>query len=256
MNILFLGDVVGAVGRVMVQSHLAQLKQQERIDLVIVNGENSAHGKGITTKIYHQFKAMGVDVITLGNHAFSKGEILESMKECSMLVRPFNLDGCTAGRGFLQVEVKGLSVLVVNLCGTVFMDHVEKTPYQAMDEIMEEQQADIYFVDLHAEATAEKSIFWNYFKEKVQVVVGTHTHIQTADERVESGSAFITDVGMCGAYDSVLGRDTDEVLKLTIHKEATHYTPANGAGMLNGVVVEVDEVSKKATAIKRIQIRP
>ncbi len=256
MRILFLGDVVGAVGRQTVQSHLAQLKQDEKIDLTIINGENSAHGKGITSKIYRQFMDMGVDVITLGNHAFSKGEILTSMHECPYLIRPLNLGKCEAGKGYVQVVVNGLSVTIINLCGKVFMDHVEKTPYDAMEEVLEDISSDIYFVDLHAEATAEKSIFWNYFKEKVQVVVGTHTHVQTADERVEKGSAFISDVGMCGSYDSILGRDTDEVLRYTIHKESTHYTPSSKEGILSGVVVEIDEKTKKAISIHRIQYRP
>lgn len=256
MKILFLGDVVGAVGRDLVQSHLAQIKQQEQIDLTIINGENSAHGKGITSKIYHQFTSWGVDIVTLGNHAFSKGEILMTMAECSHLIRPFNFPECKIGKGYDTVIVKGLSVTVINLSGKVFMDRIEETPYAAMKRILQEVKSDIYFVDLHAEATAEKSIFWNIFRDKVQVVVGTHTHVQTADERIQDGSAFITDVGMCGVYDSILGRDTQEVLGYTIYNELTHYTPATGEGLLCGVVIEIDEITKKTVAIKRIQIRP
>ncbi len=256
MRILFLGDIVGAVGRFVVQTHLALLKEQEKIDLVIVNGENSAHGKGITSKIYKQLMDYGVDIVTLGNHAFSKGEILTTIDDCPNLIRPENLKPKRLGKSWVTKEVSGMTVTVVNLCGKVFLDKVEESPYDAMEELLEEIHSDIIFVDLHAEATAEKSIFWHAFRSRVQAVVGTHTHIQTADERVEEGSAFISDVGMCGAYHSILGRDIEEVLKYTIYKEPTHYTPAKGEGILSGVVIEIDEKTKKAVKIKRIQIRP
>ncbi|MFV0380218.1 MAG: TIGR00282 family metallophosphoesterase [Anaerorhabdus sp.] len=256
MKILFLGDIVGATGREIVLSHLANIKRDNDIDLVIANGENSAHGKGITSKIYRQLISGGVDVITLGNHAFSKGEILNTMHECPKLIRPQNLLGYTSGKGYITVTVDDLSVTIVNLCGKVFMDLVDKNPYDTMDDILNEVKSDIYFVDIHAEATAEKSIFWNYFKEKVQIVVGTHTHVQTADERIECGSAFISDVGMCGSYYSILGRDTEEVLKYVIYKERTHYTPSVGPAILCGVIIEIDNESKKAVKIDRLQIRP
>lgn len=256
MNILFLGDVVGSVGRQVLEKHLKSIQAEEQIDFTIVNGENAAHGKGITSRIAQQLTAIGIDVITLGNHAFSKGEILTTIGDCPNLIRPMNLLPLDIGKSVIVKEVCGLRIAVINLCGKVFMDRVDKTPYECMDEILRNVQADIYFVDLHGEATAEKQIFWHHYRKQVQAVVGTHTHVQTADECVVLGSAYITDAGMCGAYDSILGRDRDEVLSHVIHGEYTHYTPAKGEGILCGVVIEIDEISKKATSIKRIQLRP
>jgi 2',3'-cyclic-nucleotide 2'-phosphodiesterase len=256
MKILFLGDVVGSVGRSMVIQHLKQIQEDEKIDFTICNGENAAHGKGITSRIYRQFRDCGIDVVTLGNHAFSKGELLTTMNECENLVRPMNLLPADIGKSVIVKNVCGLKVAVVNLCGVIFLDRIDVTPYECMDKILKTTDADIYFVDLHAEATAEKQTFWHNYRNRVQVVVGTHTHVQTADECVVNGSAYITDVGMCGVYDSILGRDKDEVLAHVVHGEFTHYTPAKGDGMLCGVVINIDETTKKATEIKRIQIRP
>lgn len=256
MKILFLGDVVGSVGRSIVNQHLKQIQEDEKIDITILNGENAAHGKGITSRIYHQFMSIGVDVITLGNHAFSKGELLTTMEECPNLIRPMNLLPADIGKSVLIKEVCGLKVAIINLCGVIFLDRVNRTPYECMDELLETVNADIYFVDLHAEATAEKQTFWHNYRNRVQIVVGTHTHVQTADECVVKGSAYITDVGMCGAYDSILGRDKEEVLSHVVRGEFTHYTPAKGDGLLCGVIIEIDEATKKATQIKRIQIRP
>lgn len=256
MKILFMGDVVGSVGRSIVTQQLKQIQEDEKIDLTICNGENAAHGKGITSRIYRQFMELGIDVVTLGNHAFSKGELLTTMKECENLVRPMNLLPADIGKSVVVKEVCGLKVAIINLCGVIFLDRIEKTPYVCMDEILKKTEADIYFVDLHAEATAEKQTFWHNYRNRVQVVVGTHTHVQTADECVVNGSAYITDVGMCGVYDSILGRDKEEVLAHVIRGEYTHYTPAKGDGFLCGVVIEIDETTKKAVSIKRIQIRP
>lgn len=256
MKILFLGDIVGSVGRCMVSTHLTKLKTEYAIDFTIVNGENAAHGKGITSRIYHDLMRQGVDVVTLGNHAFSKGELLTTMNECPNLIRPMNLLPKGIGNYIVIKEVKGLKIAVINLCGKIFMDRVEETPYECMDAILDNYPADIYFVDFHGEATAEKLTFWNVYRKHIQVVVGTHTHVQTADECVIDGCAYISDVGMCGAYDSILGRDTHEVVSHVVYKESTHYTPARGDGLLCGVVVEIDENTKKCLSIERIQIRP
>lgn len=256
MKIFFLGDVVGSVGRQVLEKYLKTIQLEEQIDFTIINGENAAHGKGITSRIAHQLTSLGVDAITLGNHAFSKGEILTTMGDCPNLIRPMNLLPTDIGKSYLVKEVCGLKIAVINLCGKVFMDRVDKTPYECMDDLLRRVKADIYFVDLHGEATAEKQTFWHHYRNRVQIVVGTHTHVQTADECVVQGSAYITDVGMCGAYDSILGRDKDEVISHVVHGEFTHYTPAKGDGLLCGVVIEIDETTRKAIAIKRIQLRP
>lgn len=256
MKILFLGDVVGKVGRNAVINNLSFLKEKYKIDFTIVNGENSAHGKGITTKIYKNFKNIGVDVVTLGNHAFAKKEIMESLYDCSDLVRPVNLEPTGIGRNFVIKECLGKKIAVVNICGSVFMDKVVETPYDSMGRLLSIIKADIIFVDFHGEATAEKAIFFEYFRDKLTAVIGTHTHIQTADERIKNGCAFISDAGMCGAYDSILGRDIEEVFNLQIKKEPSRFKPAEGDYIVCGVVIEIDEKTNRSVSIERIQIRP
>lgn len=256
MRLLFVGDVVGAVGRKMMMKYVPLLKEEEHIDFTIVNGENAAHGKGITRKIYHQFLNNGVDLITMGNHTFSKDTIFTFIDEADQMIRPMNLEPMDVGQSYKVVEINGLKVCFVNLMCEVFMIKVPMSPFDCMEEILQEVEADIYFVDLHGEATSEKIAFSYYFEKRVQVVVGTHTHIQTADEKVENGSAFISDVGMCGAYRSVIGRDIDEILHRFTTKEKTRYTIAEGDGIFCGVIIDIDEETKQATAIKRIQYRP
>lgn len=256
MNILFIGDIVGSVGRQMVKNHLSSLKSQYQIDLTIANGENSAHGKGITSKIYYDLINQGVDYITMGNHTFSKGELLTFIHEAKRLVRPENMAPTNLGMGVLVVKVKDKDVAIINLCAKVWMDNVVESPFVAMEKILNRVQADVYFVDFHGETTSEKIAFAQHFKKRCTAVVGTHTHVQTADERLIEGCAFISDAGMCGVYDSILGRDIEEVLQRFVYDIPTHYTIATGEGMFNGVVIRVDEETNRATSIERIQIRP
>lgn len=256
MRILFVGDIVGAVGRSMVSKYVSTIKQEQNIDFVVANGENAAHGKGITKKIYHQLLNNGVDLITLGNHTFSKDTIHSFIDEADQMIRPMNLLPLEGGNPYKVVEINGLKVCIVNLMCNVFMVQVEGSPFDCMEDILEDVDADIYFVDLHGEATSEKIAFSYYFEKYVQVVVGTHTHVQTADERVENGTAFISDVGMCGAYRSVIGRDIEEVLTRFTTNEKTRFTVAEGDGIFCGVIIDIDEKTKAATHIERIQIRP
>lgn len=256
MRILFVGDIVGAVGRKMVIEHVPSLRAEKNIDFVVANAENSAHGKGITNKIYHQLLNNGVDLITMGNHTFSKDTIYKFIDEADCMIRPMNLIPEEVGQSYKVVEICGLKVCFVNLMGQIFMVQVSDSPFVCMEEILDTVDADIYFVDLHGEATSEKNAFSYYFEKEVQAVVGTHTHVQTADERVENGAAFISDVGMCGAYRSVIGRDVDEVLTRFTTNEKTRFTVAEGEGVFCGVIIEFDEENKKAISIERIQIRP
>ncbi len=176
MNILFIGDIVGASGRKIVLNHLDDLKQAYSIDFTIVNGENSAHGKGITSKIYKQFVHAGIDVVTLGNHAFSKSEIIPYLADCDALLRPINMLPLKGGQGFTIVPVNNSRVCVVNLYGEVFMDHVGGSWYEAMNDVLQKTEADIYIVDFHGETTSEKQTFFYLFKDRVSAIIGTHTH--------------------------------------------------------------------------------
>lgn len=257
MKILFVGDVVGATGRNMICEYVSKLKEEKQIDFVVANGENAAHGKGITKKIYHQLISAGVDLITMGNHTFSKDTLFSFIEEIDCLIRPMNLEPYDVGQHYKVVTINGVDVCFVNLMCEVFMHPpILESPFACMEEILETVEADVYFVDLHGEATSEKLAFSYYFEKEVKVVVGTHTHVQTADEKIENGCAFISDVGMCGTYRSVIGRDIEEVLTRFTTNEKTRFTVAQGEGIFCAVLIEIDETSKQATKIERIQYRP
>lgn len=256
MNVLFIGDIVGSIGREVVRTLLPQLKEQYEIDLVVANGENTAHGKGITRKIYQQLLSYGIDVITMGNHTFSKNDIYQFIEEADCMVRPANMEPLDYGQHTVVVKVHDKRVAISNLCGEVWMHNVVDSPFYCMEEILNDIDADIYLVDFHGETTSEKIAFTYCFAGRVQAVVGTHTHVQTADERLVYGTAAITDLGMCGAYTSVLGRDVTEIVTRFTTDEKTKFKIALGPGIFCGAVVQIDEENGKAVHIDRIQIRP
>lgn len=256
MKLLFLGDVVAKAGRNAVIEILPSLQEKYEIDFTIVNAENAAHGKGITPKIYNALKNAGVDVITLGNHAFSKDCILKKIDSCKDMVRPLNMDPLGLGQHVVVRECKGKKIAVTNLLGNIFIENAHGNAFNAMDKILDNTEADIYILDFHAEATGEKEIMFELFKDRLTAVLGTHTHVQTADEKIDSGCAYMTDVGMCGPYHSILGRDVQEVLTRSVYGEKTHYTPADTAAVICGCVITIDEETNRAVDIERIQIRP
>ena len=256
LRVLFVGDIVGKQGRKALSKHLPFLTDKYNYDLLIINGENSAHGKGITKKIYDYFIDLGVDCITMGNHTFSKDNVFSFIDDAQKLIRPANLEPENYGKSAHIVEIKGKKIGIYNVCGNIFMENTTKTPFEALEKLLEKYPCDIKIVDLHAEATSEKYAFMQYFKKEVQMIVGTHTHIQTADEAIFDNCAFICDVGMTGPYDSVLGRDTDEVLTSMIDKIKTKYTISTKEAIFSAVVVDIDLIDLKAINIERIQIRP
>ena len=256
MNILFIGDIVGSAGREAVERYLPVLKEQYAVDFVVANAENSAHGKGITKKIYHQLCEMGIDVMTMGNHTFSKDNIYTFIEEADRLVRPMNMEPLEPGRSTVVKTVKEKRIAVTNLCGEVWMNNVVDSPFSCMEQVLEEIDADIYLVDIHGETTSEKIAFTYCFAGRVAAVVGTHTHVQTADERIIDGTAAITDLGMCGPYTSVIGRDVDEIITRFTTNEKTRFTMAQGSAVFCGALVSIDDFSNKAVSIERIQIRP
>ena len=256
MNILFLGDIVGRSGRQAVISNLSSLKKKYDIDFTVANAENAAHGKGMTGKIYSSLKAAGVDVITLGNHAFSKSEIIEKMNDCVDMIRPANMEPLQYGHSCIVKKCGNMTVGVINLMGSIFMNSVTEPPVPCMKQLLKTVHADCILVDLHAEATSEKQMFFQYFRNEVTAVIGTHTHVQTADEMIKDGCAFMCDAGMCGSYDSILGRDIDEVIHHNILNEATRFIPAEGPAVICGCVISIDDATHRATAIERIQMRP
>ncbi|HQB32848.1 MAG TPA: TIGR00282 family metallophosphoesterase [Erysipelotrichaceae bacterium] len=256
LRVLFVGDIVGKQGRKALSNHLPFLQEKYNYDLLIVNGENSAHGKGITKKIYDFFVELGVDCITMGNHTFSKDNVYSFINEADKLIRPANLQPENFGKSCHVINFKGKKIGIFNICGTIFMENTTKSPFEAFEQLLDGFPCDIKIVDLHAEATSEKYAFMQYFKNEVQMIVGTHTHVQTADEAIFENCAFISDVGMTGPYNSVLGRDTDEVLSAMIDKIKTRYTISNEEAIFSAVLVDVDLEQQKAVSIERIQIRP
>lgn len=231
MRFLFIGDTVGKTGRRAVSTLLPELKQQLQVDFVVLNGENLAHGNGINQKVFEEMVQAGVDVVTAGNHTFDKKEVLPLLEKETRLLRPANLPPMAAGRGWGIYEKSGKRVLVINLMGRVFMGGALDCPFRTFDEIYtrNKQQADFVIVDFHGEATSEKQAFAYYVDGRATAVFGTHTHVQTADERfLPGGTAYITDVGMTGAYDSVIGVRKDEIIEKFITGMPKKYEPAEG----------------------------
>lgn len=256
MKLLFIGDVVGAKGREMMAQYLPKLKQKFDPHVVIVNGENSAHGKGMTLKIYQQLVSYGAQVITMGNHTWDKKEIFEFIDEAKNIVRPANFPEGTPGKGILYIPVEGKELAVINLQGRTFLPAID-CPFRKADELLNEalKRTPYIFVDFHAEATSEKQAMGWYLDGRVSAVVGTHTHVQTADERIlPKGTAYITDVGMTGPYDAILGVEKEAVLKKFLTSLPIRFEIADGRGQLNAVFIELEERSGKGKSIKRILI--
>ncbi len=253
MNILFIGDVVGRPGRNYLDKNLQRLIKENDIDFTIVNGENSAGGVGITKSTYDELLGMGVDMITLGNHSWAKKEIFQFIEESDKLVRPANYPKGTPGKGFRVTEKDGKRIAVINLCGRVYMDCIE-CPFKIADEILEEikDNTDIIIVDFHAEATSEKLAMGWYLDGRVKAVLGTHTHVQTSDERVlPGGTAYITDTGMTGPKDSILGVEKDIVIRKFITGMPARFEVASGEIVLGAVKIELDD-NNAVKAINRV----
>jgi 2',3'-cyclic-nucleotide 2'-phosphodiesterase len=253
-----LGDIVGKTGREAAQTMLPTLREMYSPELVIVNGENAAAGLGITPDIAKHFFEDGVDVITLGNHTWSKRDIGDYLDREPRILRPANYPPGTPGRGFgVFTASDGTQVGVANLMGRVFMEPLDD-PFRFADLILDSfrGQATVSFFDFHAEATSEKTAFGYYVDGRASVVVGTHTHVQTADERLlPQQTAYITDVGMVGPQDSIIGMITEIVVQKFVTQLPHRFEVATGAAVLCGIVVDVDPQSGRATHIERIQIR-
>lgn len=257
MKILFVGDVVGSPGRKMLGDYLPKLKAKYRPQLTIANGENAAGGKGITEKIYKYFLSVGVQVITMGNHTWNNREIFDFIDDAPYLIRPANFPSNNPGKGMIFIQVNDIEVAVINLQGRVFLDTLDD-PFQKADELITEarKRTNIIFVDFHGEATSEKQAFGWYVDGRVSAVVGTHTHIQTADERLlTEGTAYLTDVGMTGPYDGIIGVNKDAVIRRFVtNMPARFEVDKTGGSQLNGCVVTIDPTTGKAIKIERIMI--
>lgn len=252
MKILFIGDIVGKVGRRMIKDKVPYFVKKYDIDFVIANGENATHGKGLIRHHYDELIDAGVDVVTLGNHFNSKNEINRYIDGADYLIRPLNLRYDFPGEGSALYDVDGVSIRVTNILGSAFMTEDVVNPYLRTLELLEEAEpATIHIIDFHAEATGEKLSYAYALDGKVSAVLGTHTHVQTNDARIlPNGTAFISDVGMTGFYDGVLGFDKDSVVTKIMYGEKSKFTPPDeGRGLFSAVVLDIDDVSGKCKQI-------
>ncbi|MDD3115061.1 MAG: TIGR00282 family metallophosphoesterase [Anaerovibrio sp.] len=254
MKILIVGDVVGRVGRRAFDRYTRELKKSRAVDLVIVNGENSAGGRGISRKSLDELYRSGGDIVTSGNHIWDNREIYGFIDDEPYLVRPANYPEGAPGRGWCIYPFKSVNVAVINLSGRAFMPEMD-CPFQKIEDILAEigDRADIFILDLHAETTSEKMAMGFYLDGRVQAVVGTHTHIQTADARIlPEGTAYITDLGMVGPWNSVLGVKPEIIIQKFTSCMPVRFDLAEGPAVYSAVVVDIDVAAKKAAAIERI----
>lgn len=255
MKVFFIGDIFSKSGRLLLSEQLERLRNLYGWDFCIANGENAAGGKGINFITADEIFNCGVDAITMGNHTWDRKEIFNFIDSCSKLIRPANYPRGVPGKGRMVIEKNGLRLGLLNLIGRIYMDMPCDCPFQAADREIAilKQQCQAILVDIHAEATSEKIALAYYLDGRASAVVGTHTHVQTADERIlNGGTAFIADVGMTGPMDGVIGVDKTQIIQKFTSGLPCHFEPAEGRVMLNAVLVTIDDKTGRATDIKRI----
>jgi metallophosphoesterase (TIGR00282 family) len=257
LKILFIGDVVGAPGRRIISQVLPRLIPRWGLDLVVCNAENSAGGSGLTERCFEELVEAGVDAFTLGDHAFRKDEVFTLFERTNILCRPANFPPDAPGPELVVVQARdGTVVAVTTVLGRTFMRPVDD-PFRACDRVIERasQMTPVILVDMHAEATSDKQLMGRYLDGRVSAVLGTHTHVPTADEQIlPGGTAYISDVGMTGPYDSILGRRIDRVMPVTLTFVPQYFEVATGDPRLCGALVEVNPQTGRASAIRRVQI--
>jgi metallophosphoesterase (TIGR00282 family) len=258
IRVLFIGDLVGKAGRAIFEKHIDRVRKEHAIDALIVNGENSAQGRGITPKVAQFFKAHGVDVITSGNHIWHHRDIYSYLDTHKDLLRPINFPPEAPGVGVTTFNCKGFTVAVVNVQGRVFMREMVTCPFRAMDSVLTyiRTKTKIILVDFHAEASSEKQALGLYLDSRVSAFVGTHTHIQTADERIlPGGTAYMTDLGMGGSLNESIGMKKEPIIQQFLTQMPSKFMVATSSPfVMSGAWVEIDTASGKAVRIERIRI--
>lgn len=257
MKALFIGDIVGKVGRSAVKALLPKLAEKYKIDLVIANGENIAGGFGLTETLVHDIFRTGVHVITTGNHVWDKKEFIPYISKDNRVLRPLNYPPGVPGFGSIVINTSnGLKAAVINISGRVFMTNVD-CPFRTIKAELENisKETNIVIIDFHAEATSEKIALGYYLDGKVSAIIGTHTHVQTADEKIlPDGTAYITDVGMTGPSHSVIGIEVEMIIQRFLTNMPAKFETAQGEGVLSAAVIEINNNTGKATAIQRLQL--
>ena len=264
IRIVMLGDIVGRPGRVAVAQQIPIIRERWKPDLILANAENSANGTGITPEHYRKLRDAGLDGLTLGDHAYKKVQIVETLERESDIIRPANFPPGARGKGWMKIPfpagsaAAGRNLYVITVMGRIFMNPPVDDPFATVEGVLRQitEKDPIVLLEIHAEATSEKQAFGWQFNGRVSAVVGTHTHVPTADERVLShGTAYITDLGMSGPQESILGRDIDRVLTYMLTVMPSPFDVAEGDPRVCGVCVEIDEKTTRATAIERIELR-
>ncbi|WP_232697126.1 TIGR00282 family metallophosphoesterase [Brevibacillus daliensis] len=256
MKLLFIGDICGSPGRDMVKEYLPRLKRKYGPDIIIANGENAAHGRGITRKITNELFQAGVHAFTMGNHTWDNREIFDFIDEEARMVRPANFPEGTPGRGLTYISTPAGEVAIINLQGRTFLPPL-LCPFEMADQLVEtaRKRTKYIFVDIHAEATSEKQALGWYLDGKISAIVGTHTHVQTGDERIlPNGTGYLTDVGMCGPSDGILGMDRSAVIMKFMTQLPVRFEVAEGPTQLNAVLFTLDKITGKTSKIERIRI--
>lgn len=256
MNLLFIGDIFGRPARSAVKQLLPGLIKEENIDLVLANGENLSAGIGMTPKNYQDMIDSGIGYFTSGNHIWHKSEIVPHLDDLALKVlRPENYPHNLPGRGVAEIDILGKKVVLVNLLGRVFIESDATSPFRALDGVIKEHQDSIIIVDFHAEATSEKYALFKHFDGQVSAIVGTHTHVQTNDAQIsEKGTAYVTDVGMVGVFDSIIGADKDLVVESFLTDTPVKIDVPKGEVIFNAVVIEIG-LDNKAKSVKLIAKR-
>lgn len=257
MRMLMIGDIVGKKGQETLQTYLPKLKQTYQPDVVVVNGENAAsNGRGITKEIYREFLALGVDCVTMGNHTWGQSEIFDFIDEEDKLIRPANFPEGTPGKGYITFSTAKGKVVIINLMGRTYAANSLDCPFRTADFILKKISGNPYIlVDMHAETTSEKQALAWYLDGRVSAVVGTHTHVQTADERIlPKGTGYLTDVGMTGPYNGVIGMEVDAVVRRFITQLPVRFEVSQEGFMLQGVLIDFDPANKRTKKMKKIRI--
>jgi len=256
VNLLIVGDVFSKLGRASLERNLKKIKEERKVNFIIVNAENISHGKGMNEKHYKWLLSLGVNVITLGNHAYQNQNIFDFIDDVNNVVRPYNYPEGSRGRGYVTVNYNGIVITIFQVIGNVFMEEGNSSPFLKTEELLKQVKSDIYICDFHGEATSEKIAFGHYFDGRIQVVYGTHTHVPTNDARIlPNGTAYITDVGMTGALDGVIGVKKETIIGRYIDENKHRFEPENqGRTQFNGIIVEINEKTLKATNIDKINV--
>lgn len=256
MKILIVGDVVSKLGRKALEENIKKIRNEHTINFTIINGENISHGKGMNFNHYKWLMELGANVITMGNHTFNNKQIFSYIDTVNNLVRPLNYPIDKPGKGYVTINYNGIKITVFQVIGNTFMEEGNSSPFEAADELLNTVESDIYICDFHGEATSEKIAFGYYLDGRVNIIYGTHTHVQTSDERIlPNGTAYITDVGMTGALNGVIGTKKEIIVNRFVYDKKEVFEPEDsGPTQFNAIIVEINETTHKVTKIDRINV--